>query len=288
MLARLPIMPSLYGILRKAAPALVVAASIGGCSAPHSGTPMTSQGPDRSPSSEINYAGARADRYDRAAPGAAISRALAGVDRATVLKVRIAVRPSQADSGQRNWLYVRVLARSLSYGGSLYSLWQADLVQGSTAEQMGSSTGNLADVFAGIEHVISFPNGSTVNDAGGAGDVVTSQLFHSFTSDALATAAANDTLRDFGLIPDQIRIFHPLQAALYVVAKVPTLSKIAGKLEILRQRLLGNPFRYEGIYLQLNDDHGVPIAREAADYRVGAGRLWVRHGLGVWLGTAHG
>ena len=79
-----------------------------------------------------------------------------------------------------------------------------------------------------------------------------------------------------------------MDPAVYVVATIGDLKDIDGRFDEIRATLLGDPARYEGLYLEIDSADGTPIARNATAYRSGTGRLWIAPGYDDIVGAAHG
>jgi hypothetical protein len=235
----------------------------------------------------VEYAPASFSAVASAPPAhQALEQILSGVDPDTFVSAGIGSAPSP-DDWQGNWFYATVKADAIKDAADLPALWEADLVQGALAEDLDEDQPNLANVIVGSSFSVQLPDGSIKPADGGAGDVAAGQSFSNAPDDQII-AAAKSTLASYGLQPHEVRVLHPLGPALYVVATVADLKKIQGQLELLRHDLIGKPALYEGLYLELRDSAGESLARYAIALRSGTGRLWIRPGLDVDLGTAHG
>jgi hypothetical protein len=214
----------------------------------------------------------------------AITQITAGLDRGTLTGADLAT--ARAGYPGR-WLFTEITCASTQNGAIIPAEWQADLAQGAIAERT-ATTGDLRDAVSGAQMRVTLANGSTITVLGGAGDVATGQHFATPPNDPAAILYARKTLAAFKLRPVSMRVFHPLGDALSVVATVNDLRTVAGRFDAIQDALLGARARYEGLYLELRTVTGTVVARSSVSLRTGAGRLWVRPGLPVDLGTAHG
>jgi hypothetical protein len=210
---------------------------------------------------------------------------LTRLDPGVIVSARLGQAPSAQD-WQGRWLYATLNVPKVADGLEIEPEWEADLAQGAVAEAVASGA-DLADAVVGSTFDARLPDGTTVPGiGGGAGEIATHQVFSDAT-DAEITASLEATLRGYGLMPIQITVLRPLGPAPRVVASGDPAA-LAGSAERLRRALTGDPVQYEGLYLELRDRSGAAYLRMSASYRTSAGRLWVRPGLGVDLGTAHG
>ena len=81
-----------------------------------------------------------------------------------------------------------------------------------------------------------------------------------------------------------IEVLHPRDAALKVVATIPTPEAMNGRLAELQSVLIGTPIQYEGVYLEVRLPDGNPIAKLWTTYRELAGAQSVRPDLEAILG----
>ncbi len=203
--------------------------------------------------------------------------------------IRLGDAPS-ADDWQGLWFYATVEGATDADGGALPSIWEADLAQGAIADRLAGGNSNVADVVVGSTIQFDPGDGRIVPVTGGAGDVRAGQSFgpQPGESDESIKASIKKTLSAFGLNPAEIKILHPLDPAVYIVATVPDPADIDGSFDEIRTALLGDPVRYEGLYLEIDLANGTPIVRNATAFRSGAGRLWITPGYDGVVGSAHG
>lgn len=173
---------------------------------------------------------------------------------------------------------------------ALSSAWEADLAQGDVAERIAHGAPNLGDVVVGSTLQFETAAGTLIPLTGGAGDVHSSQSFGdgSDESDAAITASVKETANRFGLQTAEVRVLRPLQPAVYVVATVESPGQIDGRFGEIWNALLGDPYRYEGLYLEIDVADGTPIVRQGAAFRTGSGRLWVESKYEDLVGVMHG
>ena len=105
------------------------------------------------------------------------------------------------------------------------------------------------------------------------------QRFSPTADDADVRADVTTLLGKYGLEPISIDVQHPLDIALKVVASAPSADVLAGRLADLHAELLGTPYRYEGVYLEVQVPDMGPIAAIASALRTGQTSQWVRSDL---------
>ena len=216
-------------------------------------------------------------------PGKAIAAVVAGLD--SSLLANVTVVKDTAPFG----LHFELSGVTAINGGDLASVWQADLAQGAIAEHLVGTQSNLADVVGAPTLTFTGKNGTNSIPVGGAGDISPSQAFGTAgITDQEATKQIEVSLGEFGLTAVQVRIWHPLDRAAYVVASVPNAKALNGQFDALRQRLLGDPIAFEGLYLEVDLADGTPLVRASTAYRSGAGRLWIAPGMDDVVGAMHG
>ena len=191
------------------------------------------------------------------------------------------------------WLYATLTGVKGDENGQAIPLaWEADLAQGALADMLAGSAKRLDDVIAGSSIQLDTGDGSMpVQIDGGAGAVAAGQIFGSQVAglaDDQIEADVTGTLKRFGLEANTIKVLHPLGPAVYIVATVTDISMLESKFEALRAAIDGDPIRYEGVYIQINDPLGSPMVRASTSYRSGAGRVWFAHGQDSVLGIGHG
>jgi hypothetical protein len=107
------------------------------------------------------------------------------------------------------------------------------------------------------------------------------------TEQKQATTSIATTVAAFGLEFGSATFTQYRDDAVAVVATVPQGSSFH-ELEALRIAITGSPVRYEGVYLELRNSGGQPLAITAAAFRTGDGRLWVDPSVAGKFGESHG
>jgi len=206
-----------------------------------------------------------------------------------VVSTQVGSGPANGRSGP--WFYATVSCPSNSDGQCVHAIWEADLIQGATAERMNwSSADNLANVLVGSSITASLPDSSQVSEGGDQGNVSASQQFaDDDASDAAIEADVRNVITGSGLTVSALQVLHPLGAAIYVVAQLPAKGMPQGETAGgIVQSLLGDPVKYEGYYVELDTAAGRPVIRTAADFRTGAGHLWFDPAYASVTGVQHG
>lgn len=221
----------------------------------------------------------------------AIDSALAGLDREMFASVKVGP-PPESSGRAGNWFYVETVSADSTRFGAL-EIWEARLAQGAIAEKMArDGDTSLAQVIVGATITASDKQGRPLQDnADGAGDIVVGQKFgaeRSGESDEEIIVGVQRTMRDLKLIPVEVRVLRPLGPAVVVVAKVADLSILKGEFDNFHRAILGDPMRFEGLYLEIQGPDGTPIVRGSSSYRSGAGTLWFADGYDEFVGAAHG
>lgn len=186
-------------------------------------------------------------------------------------------------------LDIEVKGASAADGGFLASTWQADLAQGVIAERLAGDSGNLADTISEVHIEFIDGTGARSEIPSGVGDLQPGQRFGDpAITDDQARAALTAAAEKFGVTVLEARILHPLDRAAYVVVELPDEHALDGKFEAFRQALLHDPKAFEGLYLEIRDPHGAPLARGSVAFRSGAGRIWQAPSYADRSGVAHG
>ncbi len=166
-------------------------------------------------------------------------------------------------------------APSWERGEQLRAFWEGSLLQGAVAEDLATGQDTSTGI-AGGTFVVHAPNGSTKELDAGAGKVQVGQVFRLLdaTGQAQATADIRASVERYGLKISSVQFVRYRDDAVAVVADIPPGGSFH-ELEALRQALTGNPAWYEGVYLEVRDETGAPIAISATAFRTGAGMMWV-------------
>jgi hypothetical protein len=230
--------------------------------------------------------------YDVVDAQTAIDSAIGGLDSSAFVDYRLSDDPPETyspSSGQ--WWYATVSGPTDRDGATLKMDWEAALAQGSIAEQISGDVCDLHWVIRGSSVEFQLPSGATRDLGGGAGDIAPDQLFAaqaSNSTDEEIVQEVGDALAQYPLTVEDIDVLHPLGPAVAVVATVEEAGDIKGKFEAIRSAVLGDPLRFEGLYLEIDTPDGKPLVRTGASYRSGAGMVWFAPGMDSVLGIAHG
>lgn len=217
----------------------------------------------------------------------AIEATLSGLDREDFLDVHLGEAPS-SDARQGSWFYAIIAAQGESTIPVSRGLWEADLAQGATADRLAGGEPNLANVIVGST-ILSGSADQTEVVGGGVGDVEASQAFASRAqSDAEIIEDVNRALAKYNLTPTEVQVLHPLDPAVAVRATVADADNLGGDFDSIRAWVLGDPVRYEGLYLEIDSPNGGPLVVNSVAFRSGAGRLWIAPGYDDVVGANHG
>jgi hypothetical protein len=277
-----------------AAVALLLAACGRASSAPEDATPRSDAPPKHDASVRATRYVSDTTTYEPQDVDSAVAATLDGLDRDLFAELRVG-NPGCTDSCDGSWVFasVRLAPGEVAGvgGAALPSLWQADLAQGAIAERIAGDAVDLRDVISGSDVTLRFDDGTTEDLGGGAGDIQPGQLFAAQAtgeSDSSIVADVQTALREYGLAPTTVRVLHPLGPAVYAQARVDDVSTIRGDWSAIQSAILGDPFRYEGLYLEIDGSDGHALARGATSYRSGSGMVWFEPGMDSVLGIAHG
>lgn len=204
----------------------------------------------------------------------AAAKVLSGLD-SVFSSVAVASGPTGSRPGP--WLYTTFRCDSQANAGCMLGTWESDLLQGAVAELINSDSADLANVIVGSSLTAKLPDGELVDEGGGAGDVAAGQQFSdkgiddSAIRDQVTTAVTN-----LNLSVQSIRVLHPLDPAVAVIAKTSTPDTAVAALAPLLNAVRGAPgqFRFEGVYIEIDGPDGTPLAKSATAYRTTAGRQW--------------
>jgi hypothetical protein len=212
-------------------------------------------------------------------PKTVIQETRANLGGAAVVDAHVAA-PPKGQSGE-SWFYAQVAVPSLARGLDIKEVWEADLLQGALAENLGESY-NLRGSLAGSSFDAVLPDGEVVKDiTGGQGDIVRGQVFSAESDSQKLTDQIKATVKDFGLEPHEIECRKAPSLAPYVIATASDDMKAAKDYYSLVSALFGERPEYPGYYIELSDEKGDAFIRASAEFRTGAGRVWLRPG---WAG----
>ena len=230
------------------------------------------------------YTPAHAQLPQASSPDDAVAATLAGLDSDAFKEAHVgAAPPSQQRKG--NWFYATI------NGGSSpvpVNLWEAHLAQGAVADRLAGDASNLADVIVGSS--VTATSGATADGFDmGAGDIAPGQAFGSADqSDQEIIAEVTRNLVAMGLEPQEVRVLRPLDPAIFVRASVTDPEHFPAGFDALRNAVVGDPVRYEGVYLEVDSAQTGPLVINSVAYRSGAGRLWIAPGYDAIVGANHG
>ena len=218
----------------------------------------------------------------------AIADTLAGLDRSLFESVSVGTSPTPYDR-QGSWFYVDIAPGDDASVSTQVGLWEADLAQGAVADRMAAGEPNLANVLVGSSLQQTSGDGKLLPVRGGAGDIEAGQSFAaSGEQDSEIVKNVTEVATKYGLENIHVRILHALDPAVLVTAEVKNPEVLGGKFDALRSDILGNPIRYEGLYLRIDTPTLHPLVIGSTAYRSGAGRLSIASGYDDLVGAAHG
>jgi hypothetical protein len=223
----------------------------------------------------------------RLSPDRAISQVEAMLDGSGIRSITLGPALTRSDKSARQ-IHTAISASRVSGADLERPLWFASLAQGDLAELLNPGQHDLGEVIDGSVTTLISPGGATRAVDGGAGVVAAGQVFGPKQTDGQVAVYLQRILRGYGLDLVKVRVWHLVSDAVEIVAKASDLRTVAGKFSALNVQIVGHPARFEGVYLQLDDNSGAPVAITQGSARVGAGGLWLKPDLPVDLGTGHG
>lgn len=241
-----------------------------------------------------SYARARAATADARAETAraALAQSLGGVDGSLVRGISLSAPAASSGYDHGQWLHATIAGRpSTPHQKLMRAIWEASLAQGAVADRLAGTTPNLADVIVDSTISVRGPDGRLVEVAGGAGDVVSQQLFgaqQQRLSDAAISHRVRAELTSFGLAATGIRVLHPLGPAVSVRATITHLRALKGRFASLVNALNPSQAEFEGLYVELDSARGAPVVLASQSLRVGNGQVWFASGMDRYLGIIHG
>ena len=234
-------------------------------------------------------------------PQAALAVALAGMSRGTVsansvgkviVKAQIAASPPGSQYPSGPWFYATVAVAGSGKGQGIEEAWEADIVQGATAELMNRTTANLADVLVGGTVRLQLPDGRLTDPGSGMGQEAAFQQFgQADATDAEIISRVDTIVRTDGLRPTSVAVFRPDGPAVAVVVDMPASGMPRGVTMNSLEHDLNGPNideNYSGMYVQLDTANGTPIGESANADRVGANRSWYEPRYYSVMGILHG
>jgi hypothetical protein len=210
---------------------------------------------------------------------AATSQSLDGLDADLFASVSFGPPPKGRQETSGLWMSATMKG---AHEDGIQAHWEADLAQGAVADRLAGDATNLRDVIVGSDETLVHPDGSTEDIGGGAGDISPGQVFaaqESGQSDEAIEEAIRTVLSKYNLTEHQVRVLHPLGPAVYIITQEPSVETLDKAFPNLWADLTGDPFNYDGLYLQIDGPDGAPLVEEAVAARSGAGVLWFAPGL---------
>lgn len=234
-------------------------------------------------------------------PEAALAQALAGMSHGNVsadsvstviLKAQIAASPPGSQYPSGPWFYATVACPDPGRGHCIEQSWEADILQGATAELMNRTQVNLANVLVGGTLRLRLPDGRLTDPGSGMGQEAAFQQFRRADATDTQIISQIDTIvRKDGLRPASVDVYRPDGPAVAVVVDMPATGMPHGvTLNSLEHDLNGSNIaeNYSGMYLQLNTADGTPIGETAGSGRDGANRSWYEPRYYSIMGILHG
>lgn len=262
--------------------ALMVAASLAALVAATSFAGMHHTARNASASSGVMPIKFAASTAPAAAAPTPAPAALAAVQKqlgpTAVSRAEITAAPLESQRGLLPWLHAVVDVPGITQGQDVEPIWEAQLLEGAVAEQVGSTV-DLRDAFGGATFDLRLPSGKTIPDyGGGLGDVVRGQQFSNPTEGRIRSSIRSAATR-FNLTIDSIKVFRAAAPAPAVVVTASDLGSVAANLKDIEGAMFGDPPTYEGYFLAVNDESGAPVIRASTSFRTGAGQFWIRPDL---------
>lgn len=198
--------------------------------------------------------------------------------------LRAELSPDSGVTNTARQLHLDVSAGNFDKGGAIRAFWEGSLLQGAIAEDLATGSDTSTGVSSGV-FAVHLQDGTVKELAAGAGKVVAGQVFarldgagqQRVSGEIVAVAAS------FGLRVASTKFVSYRDDAVAIVAEVRPGGSLRD-FESLRVALTGSPARYEGVYLEVRDSSGTPIAISATAFRSGAGVLWVDPALSGRIG----
>jgi hypothetical protein len=209
----------------------------------------------------------------------AVRAALEPLDSTMFVSAHVGPPPPAGADGARDWFYATLNVPGTTDGQDYPELWEADLAAGVTAERM-SDCASLDDAISGSQYEGVLPDGTTVKEQGGFGNMAAGQRFASPASDSQVIQSVTREAESTHFTIETIRVLHPLDDALYLAVTADEPVTDTAGISKLLDHLLAKPVEFEGVYLQVTSpDTGDVVFRQATAYRAGAGRTWTAPSL---------
>lgn len=244
------------------------------------------------PGGPIQYSATIAKGSPEAASGADLLQTELSRRPADTAILGAQIRASSGTTSAAHELQLDLSAPTMDHGGWIRAFWEGSLLQGAIADGLASGSDTSTGVSGGT-FVIHLPDGTSHDMMAGAGKVRAGQVFSRLDAAGQDQAASDiqAVVASFGLRLVSTEFVTYRDDAVAVIADVPPGGS-PHDFESLRQALTGNPASYEGVYLEIRDSSGVPIAISATAFRAGAGMQWVDPTLAGTVGeverSSHG
>jgi len=213
----------------------------------------------------------------------ALAATLAGLP--DTLTATLGSTPDNVPYSKGEWLHVQMEVADNSPVQQVLGTWQAAVLLGAVADRTATNE-QIASVIKGMDIAFVQPDGAINSGLQPTNpDIVAGQSFGPVPDDHTVRADVTALLAGYGLEAVSIEIQHPLDAALKVIATAPSADAVAGRLSELHAELLGTPYRYEGVYLELRLANTESVAAVATAVRTGQTSQWVRPDLAGLIGA---
>jgi hypothetical protein len=214
----------------------------------------------------------------------ALAESMAGIDPGVVIDAHVGAAPTGQTAG--TYLYEQIaLPRTTDNGEAIPLMWEAELVEGATAERTAHD-GWLLHAVRGFVETGRKPDGQVVSlDMDGVGNIPSGQQFTGGSDDSI-TSWATALLEKYGVTPVSVRVLHPLSPAVMIIGQVSSDALSNGQLIGLTTDL-GLGKCCEGTYLELQTPDGQAQVRLADSRRSGSGTFWPRPGVTLNIGVGH-
>lgn len=173
-------------------------------------------------------------------------------------------------------------------GGQARATWLGAIAEGAFSDREHTTQQSLLDVISGGQVVEPDSNGTgTVTYSLGGSNVAAGQVFTPPTDSAL-TARVSAVAAQYGLVPQNATVLHPMGSALDVTFVVPDGLNPTWSVDDLINSLAGTPVQLDGVLVTLVTPAGVPLLVEGSSNRAGFGSLWFANGQDVRFSAGHG
>jgi hypothetical protein len=225
-----------------------------------------------------------ATRYPQLAPADAIKAALDGLPQQDFAELKVVSAP---DGPAARWMHATMNVDSSDAAGGSEVFWEACLAEGAIAEHLSGSIDDLDNVLAGANIKARYPDGTTEVMGGCGGRAIAGTHFvaqEQGWSDSKITDLLVSGLTSSNQSVDRVDVLHPLGPAVAVTVTVSSTATLEADVMQMHQTLLGDPYRYEGVYLEVRSTDGSPLAKLWTAFRGGTGTSWYAACTGIEAG----